>query len=411
MKNIKLFLAGAVLALGALGAGLFMTAATASDHDDGENDMKARALNITDLYVFREQDQKPGAPAGNIVFVMNTNPRSLARQQYYFSTGARYEVKFSRVQDKDAMATGEADGFFRFEFGAPDRSGRQAITITASRAGLTRVVRTTTTNQPIVTTPLSGAARPTLNEVRLDNGSISVFAGLREDPFFFDVEQFFRVRAGLAGLGPSVGFRNPGYDFTAGYNVNTIAVRAPLEWIQSGSIATTFDFWTTISVPNPAKPGEWMQIERLARPAVNEGLLLTNDYLNTLNAVGPDFEAAVLKGDKAAGEAAAPIIAEVSTVLKLLGNDQNRINALLGAFLPDVMRIDTTGPSGYANALNRLGSPIRGRLIKDDVVDITLQVLSNGAVRSDNVSYDGPNAGGTRHKPLLADFPFLPEPN
>lgn len=408
MKNIKLLLAGAVLALGAVGAGFY---ATASDHDDGENDMKARSLNITDLYVFREQDQKPGAPAGNVVFVMNTNPRSLARQQYYFSTGARYEVKFSRVQDKDAMATGEADGFFRFEFGKPNASGQQPITITASRAGVTRTVTTTTAGQPILTTPLSSAARPALNEVRLDNGSVSVFAGLREDPFFFDVEQFFRVRAGLAGLGPSVGFRSPGYDFTAGYNVNTIAVRAPLEWIQSGSIATTFDFWTTISVPNPAKPGEWMQIERLARPAVNEGLLLTNDYLNTLNAVGPDFEAAVLKGDKAAGEAAAPIVGEVSTVLKLLGNDQARTNALLGAFLPDVMRIDTTGPSGYANALNKLGSPIRGRLIKDDVIDITLQVLSNGAVKSDNVSYDGPNAGGTRHKPLLADFPFLAEPN
>ncbi|WP_299432073.1 DUF4331 family protein, partial [uncultured Meiothermus sp.] len=363
MRKFKLLLAGAVLALGALGAGVYLSTATASDHDDGENDMKARSLNLTDLYVFREQDQKPGAPAGNLVFIVNTNPRSLARQQYHFSTGARYEVRFSRVQDKDAMATGEVDGFFRFEFGAPDRTGRQPITITASRAGLTRVVRTTTTNQPIVTTPLGGAARPTLNEVRLDNGTVTVFAGLREDPFFFDVEQFFRVRAGLAGLGPSVGFRAPGYDFTAGYNVNTIAVRAPLEWIQSGSIATTFDFWITISVPNPAKPGEWMQIERLARPAVNEGLLLTNDYLNTLNAVGPDFEAAVLKGDKAAGEAAAPILAEVSTVLKLLGNDQNRINALLGAFLPDVMRIDVTGPSGYANALNKLGSPIRGRLI------------------------------------------------
>jgi hypothetical protein len=76
-----------------------------------------------------------------------------------------------------------------------------------------------------------------------------------------------------------------------------------------------------------------------------------------------------------------------------------------------VMRIDTTGPSGYANALNKLGSPIRGRMIKDDVIDITLSVLSNGAVTSDNTSYDGPNAGGTKHKPLVADFPYLAEAN
>lgn len=50
-------------------------------------------------------------------------------------------------------------------------------------------------------------------------------------------------------------------------------------------------------------------------------------------------------------------------------------------------------------------------MIADDVIDITLQVLSNGAVKGDNVSYDGPNAGGTRHKPLLREFPYLAEPN
>ncbi len=404
--NFKLLLASAVLAIGGLGIGFF---ATASDHDDGENDMKARSLNLTDLYVFREKDQNAAAPEGNMVFVMNTNPRSIARQQYYFSTNARYEFKFSRVLDKDSMATGEADGFFRFEFGAPDKNGQQAITITASRAGLTRVVKTTADGKPIMTSPIT--AKPLVNNVPLDKGGIGVFAGMREDPFFFDVEQFFRVRAGLAGLGPKVGFRTPGYDFTSGYNVNTIAVRAPLEWLTAGSIATTFDVWETISVPDAAKPGEWKQIERLARPAVNEGLVLTHEYNNILNAVGPDFEAAVLKGDKAAGEAAAPIIGEVSTVLKLLGNDEKRVGALLGAFLPDVMRIDTTGPSGYANALNKLGSPIRGRLIKDDVIDITLQVLSNGAVKGDNVSYDGPNSGGYGHKPVMADFPYLADPN
>jgi hypothetical protein len=402
--RFKIGLAVGALALGALGA-----LVRASDHDDGENDLKARSLNLTDLYVFREKDQNPNAKDGDVILVMNSNPRSLARQQYYFSTNARYEFKFSRVLDKDSGATGVQDGFFRFEFGAPDKNGQQPITITASRAGVTRTIKTDTNGQPLMTTPIGKT--PVINQARLDNGGVAIYAGLREDPFFFDVEQFFRVRAGLAGLGPSVGFRSPGYDFTAGYNVNSIVVRAPLEWIQSGSIATTFDFWQTISVPDPAKPGEWKQIERLARPAVNEGLLLTNDYLNILNSVDPAFEAAVLKGDKDATAAAAPIVGEVSTVLKLLGNDQNRINALLGAFLPDVMRIDTTGPSGYANALNKLGSPIRGRMIKDDVIDITFQVLTNGGVKTDGVSYDGPNAGGTKHKPLLAEFPYLADPN
>jgi hypothetical protein len=405
MKKRLWLMAGLVAA--AAGVGVFVGA---SDHDDGEADTKARALNLTDLYVFREKDQNPSVTDDSLVFVMNTNPRSIARQQYYFSSNARYEFKVTRVRNKDEMASGKTDAVLRFEFSKPDAKGQQSISVTGIRDGAQRTVRTNASGQAITTTPLGAA--PVMHQVPVDTagGGITVYAGLREDPFFFDVEQFFRVRAGLAGLGPSVGFRSPGVDFTAGYNVNAIVVRVPMGWLMSSSGATTFDVWSTISIPG-SKPNEWTQIERLARPAVNEGLLLTNDYLNTLNAVGPDFEAAVLNGDKAAGDAAAPIIGEVSTVLKLLGNDQNRVNALLGAFLPDVMRIDTTGASGYANALNAKGSPIRGRLIKDDVIDITLQVLSNGAVKGDNVSYDGPNADGTKHKPLLPAFPFLAEPN
>src|SRR3972149_5527818 len=62
----------------------------ASDHDDGEADLKGRALNITDLYAFREKDQNPGAADGDLVFIMNVNPRSLPRHHYYFSTNAAY---------------------------------------------------------------------------------------------------------------------------------------------------------------------------------------------------------------------------------------------------------------------------------------------------------------------------------
>lgn len=52
----------------------------ASDHDDGEMDLKGRSLNITDLFAFRERDQNPAAADGDLVFIMNVNPRSLSRQ-------------------------------------------------------------------------------------------------------------------------------------------------------------------------------------------------------------------------------------------------------------------------------------------------------------------------------------------
>ncbi len=103
---------------------------------------------------------------------------------------------------------------------------------------------------------------------------------------------------------------------------------------------------------------------------------------------------------------------EAAKTLKAIGNSDERTNALLGAFLPDVMRIDTTNTSGYGNALNAKGSPIRGRLLKDDVIDITLSVLTNGAITSDNASYDGTLGNPAQgHNPLATSFPYLALPN
>ena len=387
----------AVLAL--VGAGARVAA---SDHDDGENDMKARSLNLTDLYVFREVDQNPMARDDDLILVMNSNPRSLARQAYPFSSNARYEFNFSRVLDNDAMPTGLAEGVLRFEFGEADENGQQPIVVTMIRDGVERTGSALTT--ALDQTPVLSEV-DFVTAVRTD--TLTVFAGLREDPFFFDVEQYFRVRAGAAGFGPAVGFRDPGYDFTLGYNVNSIVVRMPRGFLASPT--QSYDFWTTISVPDA--DGNWQQIERLGRPAINEGLILTHAFNNALNSVGPAFEAAALRGEQPEADIAGPIVAEAVATLKAVGNSDERALTLIGAFLPDVMRIDASAPSGYANALNASGSPMRGRLITDDVIDVTLSVLTDGAITSDHVSYDGPDLTGRGHAPLLTQFPYLAAPN
>lgn len=398
-------LGGLILSI-AIGAVVLPQYAKTSDHDDGEIDTKGRNLNLTDLFVFREQDQNAQATAGDLVFIMNTNPRSVARQQYYFSFKSRYEFKISRVTDNNATPTGKPDVTLRFEFGTPAANGDQFIRLTALRDGVT------ITPVSALTTTLRNGSTPIITPVSVDGSTLSVFAGLREDPFVFDVEQYFRVRAGALGIGPAVGFRPPStaVDFTKGYNVNAIAVRVPIKFLQGATTATTFDVWETISTEGVG--GKYVQIDRLARPVINEGLVFTNFYLNILNRVGPDFEAAALAGQQPAAKLAGPIVGEVRTTLKAVGNTEERTTALVGAFLPDVMRIDTTGTSGYGNALNTKGSPIRGRLLKDDVVDITLSVLTNGAITTDNVSYDGtPGNPAQGHNPLVSTFPYLALPN
>ncbi|MBE9031563.1 DUF4331 domain-containing protein [filamentous cyanobacterium LEGE 11480] len=395
-----------VLTLLFAGTGTVLTATNfvnASDHDDGEVDTKGRNLNLTDLYVFREKDQNPQASADDLVFVMNTNPRSVARQQYFFSTRARYQFHVTRVNNKDAMATGRSHMIIRMKFGKPDKNQSQPVTVTVLGNGKPRSFRAQTT-------PLNQPAQS--YQGRVGQHHIAMFAGLREDPFFFDVEQFFRVRAGARKTGPAVGFRDPSkaLDFAKGYNVNTVALRVPIKLLQAGTDAKVFDVWQTISLPG--RGGRYRQVERLGRPGINEGLIVQNNLLNTLNKVSPSFEAAALAGKQPQAKLAAPVIADASRTLKALGNNDQRTQALLQAFLPDVMRIDTTGKSGYGAALNALGSPIRGRLLKDDVIDTTLSVLTNGAVPSDNVSYEGtPGNTAQGHQPLERRFPYLAKPN
>jgi hypothetical protein len=221
--------------------------AFASDHDDGETDIKGRNLSLTDLYAFREDWQTGNAgDRGNLILVMNVNPRSLPKQQYYFSTQARYELHLGRNgNDNTAPARTNDDVVLRFEFGAPDASGVQPITVTGIKDG--KVVGKDASAR---TTPIG--ASPLNNSISVDWCGITLFAGHREDPFFFDVLGFFKFRAAAAagaGAGAALAhFTNPGVDFTKGYNVLSIVARVPISCLQSSG-DSVFDIWETISIP------------------------------------------------------------------------------------------------------------------------------------------------------------------
>jgi hypothetical protein len=403
-KPLKWGAIALTLAIAALGTASALSPARlqASDHDDGDIDVRSRALSLTDLYFFRESDQNPEAKADDLILVMNTNPRSVARQQYFFSTQARYEIKLSRVANINSTPTGIPDTTLRFTFGPP-RNNRQAMTLSLiDRDGNERAIGRDVNNRTLLTTALNDA--PNLNEVKVGNQRITVFAGLREDPFFFDVEQYFRVRAAILGFGPAVnGFRSPqtAIDFAKGYNVNAIVVRIPRKLLQAGTNVTAFDAWLTISIPDP-RTGKFVQTEELARPGINE--LLTTGKQNIYAAFNRT------QPTRAKNSATNAVRADIKTFLLALGNPDARAEALLNTLLPDVMRNDTSGPSGYGADPN---APLtRGRKLLDDVVDVSLSVLTQGAVTSDNVSYTGTSGNPAQgHQPLSATFPYLAPPN
>jgi hypothetical protein len=253
-------------------------AVRASDHDDGETSTKGRNVNLTDLYVFREVDQQnqidggnrtfggPTDPSQNIVFVMNTNPRSLPRQQYFFSNApTQYTFFVKRVSGVpnsfSNISNGIPDLSLTFTFGAPTAASNQSINLTRTFYSNGTATTSSTVGAGTTTAAIPGLGTPQVvsNNVAVTSNnatdSLTVFAGLREDPFFFDVTQYFRVRAGALGLGPAVGFRSAAsaIDFTKDYNVNSIVVRMPLAFLQrnaDGSLAsqTAFDVWQEIFV-------------------------------------------------------------------------------------------------------------------------------------------------------------------
>lgn len=162
----------------------------------------------------------------------------------------------------------------------------------------------------------------------------------------------------------------------------------------------------------------YTQIERLARPAINEALVISNDYLNAFNAIPPTADLS---------DAAAPVRAEAIAVLNVVtgliagGPTSAQVAA---QFLPDVMRIDVAnanpgvGPStsdanvGYISCLNAtLPGPLLcgGRKLEDDVIDITLNYIASGTATqpytiSDNITYT------TDKSALLTAFPYLAPP-
>lgn len=219
--------------------------AIASDHDDGEYDGKGRNLNLTDMFVFREDNfEGGGGSSGNLVMIMNSNPRSLPKQQYFFSTQAVYDFHISRAGvDNDTTGTTNEDVILRFQFEAPTAANVQNIKMTTIVDGVSTVATGTAT-----TTALGSA--PVNNTLTVGSNTFTVFAGLRADPFYFDVLSFFKWRNNVAtNANPALStLWNNGTNFAFGYNVNSIVVKLPITFLQKTG-ETVFDTWITVSLP------------------------------------------------------------------------------------------------------------------------------------------------------------------
>ena len=200
MNRKKLVLASVVAAAFITGGILY-----AADHIDTPA-VTNQTTDITDLYVFRAAD-----PA-NLVFVANsqglTSPANTANLKFDENTVLEFNI--------DKNGDNVEDLVIQCKFDAASNKMQVYGPVAPSATGTKSKLEGTVTTEVAVTAYGSAALTGT------GTTGIKVFAGPRDDPFFFDLN---RYKAILGGTAP--GFSNPGTDTFAGTNVLSVVVEVP----------------------------------------------------------------------------------------------------------------------------------------------------------------------------------------
>ena len=186
----------------------------AADHIDAPA-VTGTGSDITDFYAF----QSP-ANANNMVFVVNVQgllaPAATAAAS--FDEEVMIEINIDNSSTKDNMEDLVIQA--TFDNGKMKVYGPSA----PIDKGLTSTLLSTAAVEANVTTYGSTAVIGEAN-------GIKVFAGPRDDPFFFDLNQFKAIIGGTA-----TSFNNPGTDAFAGTNVLSVVVEVPKTMLGTGSI-------------------------------------------------------------------------------------------------------------------------------------------------------------------------------
>jgi len=319
--------------------------------------------DINDVYAFQ------GSNASRTVLAMTTNP-AINAFGGKFGSNVRYILNVDRNGD----AVQDLAFVVRFDNGA---AGNQRYTVTrytgANAVSLkTGVVRG------------SGSTAGTGKAALAGDGK--VFAGVRSDPFFFDLTGFVGT---LFDIGDDALGDNPTDIFT-GFNTNAIVIEVPDDQL-GGKIGV----WGQTTWWNGTA---WMAGDQMGRPAINTVFNTSlvdpgaSTTKNQFNATPPSKQRTAFDGKFRTN-----VITTLTNINAVLGTGAPdytvaQAQGLADFLLPDVLTYDTATIAGSLN----------GRDLNDDVIDIELGITTNGSVTSDGV---GP------HSDYLAVFPYLGAPH
>lgn len=408
----------ALSCVGMLGLGSLMmrpTPVRAADHGDSPAASQDIAADIGDIFFFLDpNDNTKAIIAGDVHgFTVPAENENLG----FFDPLLRFRFAFENTGDA------KPDAFIDVTFSPQiDRNTPQTATIQLPNGHTIQAPTTLSTakkaaaNAPVVMLdPLTG---------------VSFFAGLTDDPFFFDIPAELKYRASRIANAIDPSFFSRARDSFAGYNINMVALRVPVSLIRGAPSNNVIGMNLYVQRPQSqvrtAGTGFALKTSSrrakaaaasgakvaLALPRISSGPLVVNsDGFVTVDRMGiPAVNTVFISfknkdaynrantEDDANGVFAADIVSN----LQKLQTDATSIGILAGLAVTkgDFLRLDLTIPNtGLQGGTNPAAAFPNGRRPTDDIIDTIVTLVNNRVFQGDNV-----NANDV---PFRDTFPFF----
>ncbi|HEV2668982.1 MAG TPA: DUF4331 family protein [Blastocatellia bacterium] len=373
----------------------------AADHGDGPGVGVDRSADTNDAYLFLDPNDNT-----RVVMILTVNGFIVPSEAVNFGVfdhNLRYRFEL------EANGNATPDDFIDVTFSEKATSGATPQTAT---------IRSTffPTFTGLTTNPNLNAAPPAPVITTDQNTGIAFYAGVADDPFFFDIPAFSRFVGSVLAGAPNPGFFNRARDSFAGYNTLSIALSVPVSLLRSrlhvkndsiGLNCRTQRRVNSVSHRhNRSKDDDddddrerfspsarnFFNVDRIGTPAVNVALI-PFPRKNEFNQASTR--------DDATGRFAGDIVA----TLTALGTNATNIGILaqVAVVRGDFLRLNLNQVNSGFGGGNNLGAGFpNGRRLRDDTIDTILFFVANRNPLGDNVNANDVD--------LRNDFPFLAPP-
>lgn len=354
----------------------------AADHGDAPLTAHDLGADLNDVYMFRDPTDN-----SRLILIMTVHGFIVpgeASNFGIFDPALRY--RFELETTGDARPDGDIDVRFSPRVAVNGVAQAQTATINLPN-GMTFTAPSTNSSNTAEVAPSQVITTDA-------QSGVMFFAGLTDDPFFFDIPAFGRFNASIRAGAPNPGVFSRGRDTFAGYDTMAIALSIPISLIRGpgNSIGALIETQRRTPQFYNSRTGEvtgagrWTNVDRMGNPAVNVALVPFNQK-NPHNAGSPIDDA---------NRRFWPGIQD--TLLNFYHTDATSTAVFEDLIVKrgDYLRLDLTIPN---NGTNPEAQFPNGRRLTDDVIDILMFLINNRQPLPDNVN--------SNDVPLRTTFPFL----